>query len=155
MGEGSKYSDQLKVAALAQYDIDGRIRTVARQFNIPPSTLTDWIQKRKDGELDVVDAEQRIEHNKKVLIDKSVTIMGKALEVVEAKINACSAPQAATVYGILHDKVQAMQGALQQTGSVTNNIMINGVGEEEASRIMTKVLSRMRGRDINEDDDQE
>jgi hypothetical protein len=141
----TKYSDKVKVAALAEYDVSHQIRPTAAAFQVPPSTLMSWIKEREAGTLEVADLETRIAQTKKALVDKSITIMDKALDVIERKIDACSAPQAATVYGILPDKVQAIQGTGgPEAGSVTNNIMINGLGEEEASRIMQKVLARMK-----------
>lgn len=141
----SKYSDSLRVAALAEFDVSHQLRKTAAAFGIPHNTLAEWIKGREQGTLDVVDLEARIDQTKKTLVSKSIVIMDKALDVMDRKIDGCTAIQAATVYGILHDKVQAIQGnGGPEPGSVTNNIMINGMNEEEASRIMEKVLARMK-----------
>lgn len=150
MGAGSKYSDELKISALAHYDLDGRIRTTAKKFGIPPSTLTDWIEKRKDGVLDVPDVDKRVELSKSYFIDQSKEIMGQALTVVKQKLNQASAAQAATIYAILYDKVALMEGNQQgSNGSTTNNIIVN-MSEEEKAAFMGKVLGRMASKDIIE-----
>lgn len=144
MGQGSRYSDELKVSALAQFDIDGRVRTTARQFNIPSSTLTDWIKKRDDGELDIANAEKRIEHTKREIMSKTKNAMVLALDVVIDKIEDCNAYQAATVYGILHDKLSRMEGIeTVQQGSTTNNILINNMSQDDMAKLLGRVMSRL------------
>ena len=144
MGEGSKYSDELKVACLAEYDLDGRIRTTARKFNVPPSTLTDWIAKRKSGELDVPNVNERVEQSKKVLMEKTKNAMDMALDVVIDKIDGCNAYQAATVYGILSDKLARMEGIMDPSGgSTTNNVIINNMSKEDTMKLLDRAMSRM------------
>ena len=151
MGVGSRYSDELKISALAHYDLDGRIRTTAKQFNIPPSTLTDWINARKEGTLAVPDADNRIELSKSYFIDQSKEIMGQALTVVKQKLNAASAAQAATIYAILFDKVALMEGKQLESGSgsTTNNIIIN-MSDDEKAALLGKAFGRMANKDVIE-----
>ena len=145
MGEGSKYSDELKVACLAEYDLDGRIRTTARKFNVPPSTLTDWIAKRKSGELDVPNVVDRVERSKKQLIEKTKSALDMALDVVIDKIEDCNAYQAATVYGILSDKLARMEGIMDPSGgNTTNNLIINNMSKEDISKLLGRAMSRMQ-----------
>ena len=145
MAAGSRYSDELKVACLAEYDLDGRIRATARKFKVPPSTLTDWIAQRKSGELAVSDAEERIAQSKKQLMEKTKSALDMALDVVIDKIEDCNAYQAATVYGILSDKLARMEGIIDPSGgNTTNNLIINNMSKEDISKLLGRAMSRMQ-----------
>jgi transposase-like protein len=151
LGEGSKYSDQLKISALAAYDLDGRIRTTAKQFNIPPSTLTKWIEQRKEWALDVQHPEERIELTKNELLKETKIVMDKALKVIDKKIGDCNAYQAATIYGILFDKAERIEGASkEQNAGTINNFIIGSLGESEAVDLMIRAAERMKGKKIIE-----
>ena len=144
-------NDAVKVAALARYDLLGKVRETAREFNIPPATLSTWIKERKVGELAVCNLEDRIEQTKKVMIQETKNVMDKALKVIDRKINDCNAYQAATIYGILFDKIQKMEGAEGAgDGTTINNTYIMQMPEQEQYGLMAKVAERMKNRDVIE-----
>lgn len=140
------YSDSLKISAIAQYDLSHQVRATARDFGIPHTTLLSWLKQRERDTLDISDYDYRIDHYKKILIDQSITLMGKALDQIDTKIADCNAVQAATVYGILHDKVAIMQGQVAGQGNTTNNLNIMVGSPEEAARLMQRTIDRMHGK---------
>lgn len=145
-----KYSDPFKISALTQYDLTGQLRPTAKAFGIPSSTLKNWITERAKGEMTIEYAPEMVAQIKKKLISRSVTIMDKALNRIDETIDKCSAPQAATVYGILHDKVAMMEGTATPTGGnlTINNTYINQLPDAEAERLMKKAIGRMQGKVI-------
>lgn len=152
---GRKHSDTLKVSAITRYDLTHQLRATAREFDIPPTTLSTWLTEREKGTLDIVDLEERIEHTKKELLDNTKTAMSKALQVIIDKVDNCNAYQAATIYGILFDKAEKMEGAGREgQGSTTNNFIIGSLGEDEAMKLLTRTFDRMKGKDIIEVDGQ-
>lgn len=147
--ERSKYTDTFKISVLAEYDMNGQMKATATRNGVPYKTMRNWVDQRREQGMESFgpDAQEHIILVKKEMIRRSVNIMSKALNVIEEKLDACSAPQAATVYGILHDKMAMLEGQ-GGDGSGTTNIFINQMPDDEASRLMGKALERMRSRAI-------
>lgn len=151
--ERSKYTDAFKISVLAEYDLDGQMKATAKRNGVPYKTMRNWVDQRREQGLESFGPESQAQMDlvKKEMVRRSADIMSKALQVIESKLDDCSAPQAATVYGILHDKMTTMEGQITGTGSGTTNIIINQIPDEEASRLMAKALDRldrMKGRSL-------
>lgn len=82
------------------------------------------------------------------LLEQNVRIQKKALNVIEEKIGQVSAAQAATIYGILHDKCQMIMG---QNGdqNATVNMYFGGdiPSVAETASVMQRVVERMHKAD--------
>ena len=140
------YPDNVKVAALAAYDISHQTRATARDFGIPSSTLRSWIKAREAGVSGVDNLDERIALTKKSLMDQTLILMDKSLKQIDAKIDKATAIQAATIFGILHDKLAVMQGQVEaaEGATINNTFILNMQGSPEAVRLMQRSLSRMR-----------
>lgn len=86
------------------------------------------------------------------LLEQNLRIQKKALDVIEEKIEGVSAAQAATIYGILHDKCQMMIGSRQGEQSTTMNMYFGGEVPkmEDIGDLMQRVVSRMHAKDDTE-----
>ena len=82
------------------------------------------------------------------LLERNVSLQMRALDIIEEKIDGVSAAQAATIYGILHDKCQMIIGQ-QADKSATVNMYFGGdiPTADDTSKLMQRVLDRMHGKD--------
>lgn len=106
----------LAATAQAMYEIDGNASRVARQLGIPRTSVQDivsgygrWSELATDSSYVQLRREQ-----KRILQAACAKNMSKALVRIEEKIDDCSAPQAAMVFGILFDKDRLMAGESTQ-----------------------------------------
>ena len=151
MGERSKYSEAQRLAALAYYKHDGRIKQTAQAFNLPYKTVQNWVVEYRDQEPETVtDTEEQMAVYKKALTAEMRNVMGLALKQVVKRLDGATAYQATTIFGILFDKVNIMEGtATPAAGSLTiNNTYINQMPDQEAEKLMAKALQRMQGKVI-------
>ena len=82
------------------------------------------------------------------LVEQNVRIQKKALDVIEEKIDQVSAAQAATIYGILHDKCQMILGANASQNSTVNMYFGGDVPSvAETAGVMQRVIARMQKTD--------
>ena len=154
----SKYSNALKLCALAYYDQDGRMTETSRAFNVPYSTIKDWITSRENGDFwdknQIADPDGQTAIYKKALAAEMRQVMQLALKQVIDKLPKATAYQATTIFGILFDKVNILEGNGNPApgGNLTiNNTYINQMPDQEAERIMSKAIERMRGRAVDAD----
>jgi len=84
------------------------------------------------------------------LISTNVLLQKKALDVIEEKIDACSAAQAATIYGILHDKCQLLVGARNEQNNQINMFFGDTMDMGDQSALMQRVIDRMSKKDDSE-----
>lgn len=82
------------------------------------------------------------------LVSQNVRLQKRALNVIELKIDECSAKEAATVYGILHDKCNTLIGP-KETGGNTYNMYLGNMDIADAdangmASLMERVADRMR-----------
>lgn len=83
------------------------------------------------------------------LIEQNVRIQKKALNVIEEKIEQVSAAQAATIYGILHDKCQMILGQNADQNATVNMYFGGDIPSvADTAGVMRRVVERMqRGND--------
>ena len=83
------------------------------------------------------------------LIEQNVRIQKKALNVIEEKIGQVSAAQAATIYGILHDKCQMILGQNSDQNATVNMYFGGDIPSvADTAGVMQRVVERMqRGND--------
>lgn len=86
------------------------------------------------------------------LISTNVKLQKKALTVIEEKIDNCNAVQAATIYGILHDKCTALVGNRQEQNTQFNMFIGDGFTSDAQNDLMEKVLKRMKSREEAEEE---
>mgnify|MGYP001002799973 CR=1 FL=1 len=95
------------------------------------------IQKKKGGSL-VATWDDAV-HD---ILTQNVRLQGKALHVIESKIEEANAYQAALIYGILHDKCQQIVAPKAGEGNTFNMYMGSAIPDEQASALIDKVLKR-------------
>lgn len=81
------------------------------------------------------------------IMETNVKLQRKALEVIEKKIDDVSAAQAATIYGILHDKCHMIMSSRTEQNTQFNMYFGDTVSSDEASGLMERVLNRMKSGD--------
>lgn len=78
------------------------------------------------------------------LVEQNVRIQKKALNVIEEKIGQVSAAQAATIYGILHDKCQMILGQNAEQNATVNMYFGGDIPSvAETASVMQRVVERM------------
>lgn len=138
------YSDEDRVQALALYRLYGSHTKVSEELGIPRTTIFDWVNNRK-GVLDSIDSlPERVDDAAKRHYANMQFVMSEALAQVHKRIGDASAAQAATIYGILHDKCQDIIG--NQANQTTNNIYIDtsGMSDQDKLVLMQRALDRKR-----------
>ena len=82
------------------------------------------------------------------LLEQNVRIQKKALEVIEQKIDQVSAAQAATIYGILHDKCQMIMGQNADQNATVNMYFGGDIPSiADTAGVMQRVVARMQKAD--------
>ncbi len=136
------HSDEDRVKALALYRLYGSPTLVSRELGIPKATIIDWLNNR-NGIMDRVDSlSTRIDQAAKRHYENMQFVMDEALQQVHERIGDASAAQAATIYGILHDKCQDIVNG--QSSQTTNNIYIDtaGMSDQDKLTLMQRALAR-------------
>lgn len=78
------------------------------------------------------------------ILSKNIALQQKALKVVDEKLDQCSAAQAATVYGILHDKCRLMVGQTDNSDKTFNMYFGGDVNMGDTQGLLNRVLTRMK-----------
>ena len=139
------YTEYQVIQAVSLYNLYHDYKRVSRELDIPVSTLESWVRGNKG----TIPVDEKIENfsvrtaeGQKRLLDSMQLVMTEALQQVHRKIEDSSAAQAATIFGILFDKMQIMLGNAQQV--TNNNILIDmsGMSQDEKSRLMQRALAR-------------
>ena len=82
------------------------------------------------------------------LLEKNISLQAKALAVIEEKIDQVSAAQAATIYGILHDKCQMIMGASGDQNNTVNMYFGGNIpSDDDVGALMERVVARMQKKD--------
>lgn len=146
----SQYTDEQVIEVKALYQIYGSCRRVAEMVDIPEGTVYDWIsaewrEDRTDPATKIRDYEQRLQATHKRLVANSMYLMSKAQQQISDKLPEASAAQAATIYGILADKVRyATQdtGLLGGSGSASLHINLGSMSSDDQAALISRVLER-------------
>lgn len=128
----------LAATAQAMYDVDGSAARVAQQLGMPARTVSDIVRgfgRWSELATDASYADLR-RQQKRILQAACATNMSKALVRIEEKINDCSAPQAAMVFGILFDKDRLM------AGESTQNVAIR---DTQGAMALDTIADKLRG----------
>lgn len=142
-----RYSDAQRLAALAYYKQDGRIKQTAQAFDIPYKTMQNWIVEYQEQEPETLeDTEERMAIYKKELTAEIRNVMKMALQQVVKKMDGANAYQATTIFGILFDKVNILEGNLIQGAggnlTINNNTIINQLPDQEIERLKARLMAR-------------
>lgn len=85
------------------------------------------------------------------LLEKNISLQAKALAVIEEKIDQVSAAQAATIYGILHDKCQMIMGTSGDQNNTVNMYFGGNIpSDDDVGALMERVVARMQKKDDTE-----
>ena len=145
------YTEYQIIQAVSLYNLYHDYKRVSRELDIPVSTLESWVRGNKGTipvDEKIEDFSVRTAEGQKRLVDAMQLVMTEALQQVHRKINDSSAAQAATIFGILFDKMQIMLGNAQQ---VTNNhilIDMSGMSQDDKQRLMQRALARQSAEQI-------
>lgn len=155
-----KYSDWQVVQAVSLYNLYHDFQQVSQELDIPAATIQSWVN---GGGKSMLTAEERLgddytvrtQEGQKRMLDAMQMVMTEALQQVHKRIKDTSAAQAATIFGILFDKMQTMLGNAQQV--TNNNILIDmsGMSQDDKQRLMQRALARQQSAEIPEPADQD
>jgi hypothetical protein len=110
--------------------------------------MQNWIVEYQEQEPETLgDTEERMAIYKKELTAEIRSVMKMALQQVVKKMDGANAYQATTIFGILFDKVNILEGNLVQGagGNLTiNNTIINQLPDQEVERLMARAMERRR-----------
>ena len=139
------YSSWQVTQATALYSLYGNYKQVSEELDIPEGTIREWVQGTSlvtPVDVRVEDFSLRFEEARKRLIDSMSFVATEALQQVHRKLPDTSAAQAATIYGILYDKLQIALGNFQQV--TNNNILIDmsGMSEGDKTQLLQRALAR-------------
>lgn len=159
----SQYTDEQVIEVKALYQIYGSCRRVAEMVGIPEGTVYDWIsaewrEDRTDPATKIRDYEQRLQAAHKRLVANSLYLMSKAQQQISDKLPEASAAQAATIYGILADKVRyATQdtGLFSGSGSASLHINLGSMSSDDQAALISRVLERHQAAQAPPADDQQ
>lgn len=139
------YSSWQITQALALYSLYGNLTQVSEELDIPAGTIQNWVRGNKNAtpvDVRVEDFSLRSEEARKRLIDSMSFVATEALQQVHRKLPDTSAAQAATIYGILYDKLQIALGNFQQVTNQNILIDMSGMSEGDKTLLMQRVLDR-------------
>jgi hypothetical protein len=139
------YSNWQITQALALYSLYGNFRQVSEELDIPAGTIQAWVKGNEmatPADVRIEDFSLRYDEARKRLIDSMSFVATEALQQVHRKLPDTSAAQAATIYGILYDKLQIALGNFQQV--TNNNILIDmsGMSEGDKTLLLQRALAR-------------
>ena len=146
------YQEWQVIQAVSLYNLYHNYQQVSKELDIPAETIRSWVKggsnidsaERRFGD----DFSLRTTEGTKRMLDAMQMVMGEALQQVHKKIGDTSAAQAATIFGILFDKMQIMLGNSQQI--TNNNILIDmsGMTADDKQRLMARALARQQDQDV-------
>ena len=148
------YAEYQVIQAVSLYNLYHDYQKVSKELDIPVSTIQSWVKGDKGTipvDSKIQDFSIRTAEGQKRLLDAMSFVMTEALQQVHSRIQDTSAAQAATIFGILFDKMQIMLGNHQQV--TNNNILIDmsGMSQDDKSWLMQRVLSRQENNSDNSD----
>lgn len=123
LGRPPKYSDERKAEIIAAIEVeyDGNVSAAARAFGVPQTTVLRWVQPKtrvakhathKTGTpMPALPPQELLDQKRQGLTDIFESIIAKYSKFLEdAELSGQKPVQAATVVGILFDKLQIMKG---------------------------------------------
>jgi len=110
-----------------------------------------WIVEYREQEPETLaDTEEQIAIYKKELTAEIRNVMKMALQQVVKKMDGANAYQATTIFGILFDKVNILEGNLIQGAggnlTINNNTIINQLPDQEVERLKARLMAREQQR---------
>lgn len=151
------YQEWQVIQAVSLYNLYHNYEQVSKELDIPVGTIQNWVRGDKGTipvEEKITDFTLRTEAGQKRMLDAMQLVMSEALQQVHRKIGDTSAAQAATIFGILFDKMQIMLGNAQNV--TNNNILIDmsGMSQDDKQRLMQRALARQT-KELPADTDQQ
>ncbi|MFV0515789.1 MAG: transposase [Aminipila sp.] len=137
------YTEEEKAKALALVDSGIAVKEVAKQIGANQCTVHDWLNKRKNGELRTTPIFQAVyEQQKDCILNTMLNLQVQCLEHARKNLEKASPYQAVLMAGILQDKMLAANGNNPNANNNTVNIMLNNISDDEATKLMEKVIAR-------------
>lgn len=139
------YTEYQVIQAVALYNLYRDYNKVSLELDIPKATIQSWVQDSTNDRNRIVNIEDfslRTEDARKRLLDSMSFVMTEALQQVHKGIDSASPAQAATIFGILFDKMQIMLG--NYANATQNNIYIDMQGMDSTAKadLMRRALNR-------------
>lgn len=139
------YTEYQVIQAVALYNLYRDYQKVSVELDIPAATVKSWVLDQRgngDRTAGIEDFSLRTEDARKRLLDSMSFVMTEALQQVHKGIDQASPAQAATIFGILFDKMQIMLG--NYANATQNNIYIDmqGMDQNAKADLMRRALNR-------------
>lgn len=142
----SKFSDQDIINALALYDLYHSVPKVAAELHISEGTVREWVYNQSEFIINrkagMVDYDIRIQETRNRMIRSMGYVLDKSLQVISDKLEDSSAAQAATIFGILYDKLDK---AVNNDSTVSSGITVNvNMSDNDKLDLLQRVLDRQK-----------
>lgn len=143
----SSYTEPEILRAVALYKLYGSYAQVSRETGIAVSTIYRWVNDSTSATAKIGNFENKLESAYSKLIDNSIFLMTEAQKQIYERLPGASAAQAATIYGILADKVRYMtEGSKSQT-STSLHFDLAGLSGDQQAALLDRALQRQQQRE--------
>lgn len=142
----SKYAEHEILEAVALYRLYGSYPRVSEMTGIPPSTIQSWISGKTNVLAKIVNVNEKIEKEYKLMLQNNLMLMNRAQQVIYEKLPQSSAAQAATIYGIIFDKNDKLMNGRQEQHTTNLHINVGNLSAEEQYAILDRALQRQEQR---------
>lgn len=142
----SKYAEHEILEAVALYRLYGSYPRVSEMTGIPPSTIQSWISGKTNVLAKIVNVNEKIEKEYKLMLQNNLMLMNRAQQVIYEKLPQSSAAQAATIYGIIFDKNDKIMNGRQEQHTTNLHINVGNLSAEEQYAILDRALQRQEQR---------
>ncbi len=143
----STYTEPEVLRAVALYKLYGSYTRASEETGIPVNTISNWINGRTAVLSKIGNFSEKLDNTYNMLIDNSVFLMTEAQKQIYERLPDASAAQAATIYGILADKVRYMtEGSKSQT-STSLHFDLAGLSGDQQAALLDRALQRQQQRE--------
>lgn len=143
----SIYTEPEVLRAVALYKLYGSFAQASKETGIPANTISNWVNGRTSVLSKIGNFSKKLDDAYSLLIDNSVFLMTEAQKQIFERLPYASAAQAATIYGILADKVRYMtEGSKSQT-STSLHFDLAGLSGDQQAALLDRALQRQQQRE--------
>lgn len=143
----SSYTEPEILRAVALYRLYGSYAEVSRETGVPSPTIHRWVNNSTSVAAKIGNFDSKLEETYKLLIDNCVLLMTEAQQQIHKRLPDASAAQAATIFGILSDKVRYMAEGKREQTSTSLHFNLAGLSPDAQRDLLDRALHRQEQRD--------
>lgn len=137
MSRPGKYTIEEREKVIAEVMLTGDINGTSKRTGIPTVTIRDWLKKRSD---DAALEEVRRQQGKQ-FIREAWSVINEGLKVIRDKLDEATAKEAATIIGILVDKVERLAPTVIGEGRNSEHDIIEKISDEVLDSLISRNVS--------------